>query len=374
MQDVLIRSSSLTADEIAQLQAQRDYPSVSILMPIYGNAPDERQQTPIRVKNLLRQAEDRLLKEFPAREIAPLLERLHNLIGEVNYDHGTHGLAIFANAEFARFYYLPFPLDERVCVNHTFATRDLLVARSRSARYFVLSLTEKVSHLYEGVRDHLREIEDFGFPLYLEVEGVQSELPGTFGVEVTQLHDGEEREYFNRVQHALESALAQEPLPLALSGVERTLVRFDEATTHKGKPKFNVVARLNGNYEKVRLQEMSSKIWPLVEQSLKAGQSRVKQRVEDAAGAGRQATGLREVWKAAQAGRVDTLLVEENYHQAVRAQNSGLHLSAEGEGFGNIDDAVDAVIEQVLKTGGELSFFAAEELASYQHIAAVLRY
>ena len=374
MQDVLTRSYSLTTDEIAQLQAQRDYPSVSILLPIYGNAPDERQQTPIRVKNLLRQAEERLLKEFPARDIAPLLDRLHAMTNEVDYDHGTHGLAIFANAGFARFYYLPFAVDERVSINHTFATRDLIVARSRSTRYFVLSLTEKNAHLYEGVRDHLREIEDFGFPVEREIEGVKTELPGTFGVEVTKLHDGEEREYFSRVQHALEGALSQEPLPLALSGVERTLAYFDEATTHKGKPKFAVVARLTGNYEKVRLREMSSKIWPMVEASMKTAQNRVKVRLDDATSANRKATGLREVWKAAQGSRVDTLLVEATYQQATRTNGRGLQHAAEGEGFDSLNAAVDAIIEQVLKTGGEISFFADDELAPYEHIAAILRY
>ncbi len=374
MQDVLTRSYSLTTDEIAQLQAQRDYPSVSILLPIYGNAPDERQQTPIRVKNLLRQAEERLLKEFPARDIAPLLDRLHAMVTEVDYDHGTHGLAIFASANFARFYYLPFPVDERLGINHHFATRDLIIARSRSSRYFVLSLTEKSAHLYEGVRDQLREIEDFGFPVEREIEGVKTELPGTFGVEVTKLHDGEEREYFSRVQRALEGALAQEPLPLALAGVERTLAYFDEATSHKGKPKFNVVARLTGNYEKVRLREMAGKIWPMVETSMKAGQKRVKERLADATSANRKVTGLREVWKAAQAGRVDTLLAEESYHPATRTNGKGLRHAAEGEGFASLDDAVDAIIQQVLSTGGEVTFFDADELAHDEHIAAVLRY
>jgi len=374
MQDVLTRSYSLTNDEIAQLREQRDYPSVSIFVPIYGTAPDERQQTPIRVKNLLREAEERLLKDSSARDQAPLLERLHGMAADIDYDRGTRGLALFASAGFSRFYYLPFPVDERVAINHTFATRDLVIARHRSTRYFVLSLTEKVARLYEGVRDHLREIEDFGFPVERDIDGVRSELPGTYGVEVTTLHDKEEREYLNRVQHALELALAEEQLPLALSGVERTLVYFDEATAHKGKPRFNIVARLTGNYEKLPLRDMESKIWPLVEQGLKAGLERVKERLEDAVSGKRQAVGLREVWKAAQEGRVDTLLVEDTYHQAARSQGNGLHLTAEAEGFGTLDDAVDAVIEQVLKTSGEVFFFAADELASHQHIAAILRY
>lgn len=374
MIDVLTRTNGLTQEDIRELQEQRDYPSVSILLPVYAASPDNRQQTPIRVKNLVRDAEDRLLKEFARRDLEALLERLHGLAADVDYNHSAFGLALFASASYARSFSLPFPVEERVCINHTFATRDLVLARHRSPRYHVLSLTEKAAHFYDGVRDHLREVEDFGFPVWRDREGVETELPGSFGIEYTSLHDKEEREYFNRVEHALESVQYHDPVPLALVGVERTLVYFDEVTAHKGKPKFNVVARLHGNFEKLPQRELESKIWPLVEQGMKAGLERVKMRLEDAAGGNRKATGLREVWKAAHEGRVDTLLVEENYHQAARAQDTGLHLMEAPEGNGALEDAVDDTIEQVLGTKGEVYFFAPGGLAHCERIAAILRY
>jgi hypothetical protein len=358
------------------LQQQHEYPSISILLPIYPNSPDDRQQTPIRVKNLMREAEDRLKKEFTQRDIAPVLERLTNLGTDIDYDHGTQGMAIFVNANFARIFYLPFSVEERVAINHGFATRDLVIAKHRSTRYFVLSLTQKVAHLYEGMRDHLREIEDFGFPMPIEIKGVENELPNTYHVEVTTLHDKYEREFFQRVEAAIESAMNQEHIPLALVGVERTLAYFDEVAFEKTKPKFSVVARLHGAYEKLPLREMETKIWPLVEEGLKGGNSRVIERLGDASGNGRKATGLREVWKAAQEARIDTLLVEENYHQAARAQESGLHLvdATEREAPDVLDDAVDETIEQVLNTGGDIVFFAPGELQDHEHIAAILRY
>ncbi len=374
MQDVLTRNHGLSQEDIRELQEQRDYPSVSILLPVYAASAEDRHQTPIRVKNLVREAEERLLKEFARRDIAELLDRLHGLAAGIDYERGAFGLALFANSAYAKLFYLPFLVEERVCVNHAFATRELVLARHRSPRYHVLSLTEKAAYFYDGVRDRLREVEDFGFPVRRDVDGVEVELPDTFGVEVTALHDREERDYFNRVEHALESVQNHAPVPLALAGVERTLVYFDEATAHRGKPKFNAVARLHGNFEKLSLRELETKIWPLVEQGMKAGLERVKMRLEDAAGDNRKATGLREVWEAARQGRVDTLLVEENYQQTARVTDTGLQVADAPAGSDVLHDAVDDTLEQVLGTKGEVYFFAPGELAGYGHIAAILRY
>jgi hypothetical protein len=371
----LRQSAGMNPQEIAQLQAQTEYPSVSILMPIYAASPDNRQQTPIRIKNLLRQAEERLRAEFSERDLEPLHARLQDLATNVDSEQAAHGLALFASPGFSRMYYLPFPVQERVSVNHGFATRDLVQAHVQSPRYLALSLSEKTTHLLEGVRDHLREIEDCGFPVTLEVEGVRSELPGTYGIETTRLHDREEREYFNRVQHALEAILARQNLPIALIGTTRTLAFFDEVTQHKGKPRFHVIARLTGNYEKLPRRDLEAKLWPLVEEGLHAELQQVKERYDNAS-TDHQACGLRYVWRAANEGRVDTLLVEEDYYQPARIRDKTLHFLADGarDGEGAPEDAVDETIAAVLNTGGNVVFFKPGELESCQRIAAILRY
>lgn len=368
-------NSHMNPQDIAQLQAHKEYPSVSILLPVYAASPDNRQQTPIRVKNLLRQAEERLHTEFSDRDLEPLHNRLRDLATQLDSEHPAHGLALFASPGFGKLCYLPFSVPERVYVNHGFLTRDLVVGHKRDARYLVLSLTEKIAHLYEGSRDQLREIESGGFPVTRAVEGVEVELPSTFGVEPTALHDGEEREYFNRVEHALRNLLAPRPLPVALSGTTRTLAYFDEVTQHKGKSKFEIIARLSGNYEKLPRRELAAKIWPLVEESFKANLSREKQRLEDAV-TNHKATGLRFVWRAAHEGRVDTLLVEEDYFQTARIRDNTLHFINEdtNDGGGAFEDAVDDTITTVMQAGGTVHFFAPGELTAYERIAALLRY
>ena len=74
-------------------------------------------------------------------------------------------IAINARTNMAREYVLPFTLNERVVVDDTFFTRDLVHALNRARRYWVLSLSEQATRLYSGTREDLEEITTGGFPM-----------------------------------------------------------------------------------------------------------------------------------------------------------------------------------------------------------------
>ena len=85
--------------DVRLLQTIREYPSVSIILPTYRTAP-ENLKDPIRVKNLVKEAEDRLLQEFTWREVDSLTTHLHNLVERLDYQYMTEGLAIYVNKDF----------------------------------------------------------------------------------------------------------------------------------------------------------------------------------------------------------------------------------------------------------------------------------
>src|SRR5215470_11304854 len=97
----------LSRSDLKSLQAHRDYPSVSILAPTHRTAPSNKQD-PIKVKNLLRKAIDRLHGEFKKREVAAVVANLQRLVGEVDWEHTLDGLALFASRERSRAITLPF--------------------------------------------------------------------------------------------------------------------------------------------------------------------------------------------------------------------------------------------------------------------------
>ncbi len=357
--------------DIQIVQAASSHPSLTITLPTHRTSPDN-QQDPIRVRNLVAQAKEQLRAEFSSREIAPLVDRLDALVAAIDYRHALDGLVLFVNKEFDAKFYLPYSVPERVVVADKFLTRDLVFAMNRTPRYWVLALSEQPTRLFEGVGDTLVEILDGGFPMTHEGPGGAAPLPGGFGVNPSAHRDERHRQFFRSVDAALKPFLAEDPLPLGVVGVDRYLSFWDEVSTHKEFLR----ATLLGNYDHASIHELGKAVWPLVEQ---AQAERVQRHLDELDGyvsQARVATTVGEAWRKANEGRGKLLLVEKDYHEAGKLDETGfLLLPVDDPSAADvIPDAVDEVIETVLNKGGEVVFTENGQLDAYQRIALVLRY
>ncbi len=311
----------MNRNDIKLLQSIRGYPAVSILLPTHRTSPDNRQD-PIRVKNLVKAAAERLLGEFAKRDVETILARLETLAGQIDYHYTLDGLAMFVNRDLARKFYLPFTLKERVVIDETFATRDLVFALNRGLRYWVLSLSEQPTRLYEGWRDTLVEITEGGFPMTHEGPGGAEPLPGGFGVKKSAYRDERHRQFFRQVDAAFGKLAAEDPLPLVLVGVDRYLAFFNEVSKHKAA----VIATLTGSHDKTAPHELAKLVWPLAQANLLSRrQEQAMQALNTARAANKFAAGVDEVWDLARDGRGAILLVEEDFHYPATLDASGLH-------------------------------------------------
>jgi len=86
------------------------------------------------------------------------------------------------------------------------------------------------------------------------------------------------------------------------------------------------------------------------------------------------AVGLDDCWRLAQEGRIDTLLLEEDYRQAGVVNGLTLELVEDATAPGVVDDLLDELAEQVVQTGGRVAFLENGSLAEYSRVGAVLRY
>ena len=361
----------MNRQDVQSLQQVSGYPALTITIPTHRTSPDN-QQDPIRVRNLVAQATERLLGEFSKREIDPLLTHLDGLVADINYRHTLDGLVLCANKDFAVKHYLPFTLPERVVVGETFFTRDLVFAMNRTSRYWVLVLSEQPTRLYEGTRDTLVEVQTGGFPLTHEGPGGETALPGGFGVNVSAIRDERHRQFFRSVDEAITPILAGDPLPLAVVGVDRQQSFFHEVTANRGA----ILTTLNGSHDKTTPAELAKLVWPLVEAGFAENRQQYMADLDRAIGEQKVASTVGEVWRFAKEGRGRLLLVEEDFHVPGQLDETGIHLSPADDPAapGVIDDAVDEIIETVLSKQGRVVFVPNGQLAIHQHIALVLRY
>lgn len=357
--------------DVQILQDARSYPSVTITMPTHRTSPDNRQD-PIRLRNLITQAADRLRAECSARETESLETRLTELAREFDHAYALDGLALFANREMARSYSLPFALKERVVVDESFATRDLVHALHRAQRYWTLVLSEKPTRLLEGSGDTLVEVSEAGFPMIHEGPGGEAPLPGGTGINTSAYRDDHHRQFFRRVDAGLRTVLTDDALPVVLVGVDRYLAFFREVTGHEDA----ILTTVAGSHGRTSASALAKLVWPPVEEALAARRREVKSELARAVGAGKVASTIGEAWRFAREGRGALLLVEEGFHYPAVADPSGWLLSpaVDASAPGVLDDAVDEVIEVTLSKQGQVVFLPDGELTDHQRIALILRY
>jgi hypothetical protein len=348
------------------IQSFHQYPCVSILLPTHRTAPDN-QKDAIRLKNLAKEAEERLRQEFDKRDIDPLVDRIHDLVATIDVQHNLDGMALYINREFAEKIDLPFSVRERVIIDHTFATRDLIMGMNRAFRYYVLKLTGKGAHLYEAYRDTLRESTANGFPHEFNpgLTEKKTEKPDN-------LQDGAYREFVNQVDKRFNEVYNINPMDVVTVGVVRNLALYREVADHPDR----ILHEVEGNYEHLSAHDLGKLVWPQVKDLLQALRHRVLDELGAAMGAKKVASGLDDVWQLSNTGRASVLVVEEGYFQPglIDRETRQLTLVEDSKAPGVVDDVVDEIAEFVMHQGGRVVFVEDGRLAEHQRIALILRY
>lgn len=360
----------MNQQDIRLLQQITGHPCVTITLPTHRTVPENRQD-PLRLKNLVKETTDRLLNEFDKREMEALLKRLENLTNTFDFQKSLDGLALFVNQDFGRAFRLPFTIKERVVVDETFFTRDLVHAINHSTRYWVLALSEKPTRLYEGFNHELTEIEEGGFPMIHEGPGGEAPLPGGFGVRKSAHRDERHRQFFRKVDESLKPFLANDPLPLFVVGVDRYHAFFNEVSAHTNA----VAGRGTGSHDKTSPHELGELVQPLVDQHRDGKRLEALEQLERAVSERKYVSTIGEVWRLANEGRGDLLLIEEDFHYPGRLDENGVLVRADDPSApGVMGDAVDEIIETVLNKQGRVVFVENGRLEEHRRIAMILRF
>lgn len=364
----------LTLNTVQQLQSMTARPSVTITLPTYRTSPDN-QKDPIRLKNLLTEALRRLEEGFGKRETADLGARLQALADEVDHEHNLDGLVLFASAEYAGVFKVPYRLPERVAIDDTFLTRDLVFAINRTPLYWVLLLSEDPTRLYLGRKTDLSEVREYGFPMVHTGPGGKTALQTEEGANnPSRQRDRALAAFMRDVDAGLGQAVTEAPFPVVVVGVSRNLAPLNEV----GKNLAQVVAQIEGGHTYLSEHDLGQLVWPHAREALRERRQDIFGDIEQAVGQQRFVTDLDECWQAAQDGRVETMVVEENLHHPAEVSEDGRRLklleSAAGEGEEALADAVDEMIEAVMGRGGRVVFVEDGELAEHSGLVMLTRY
>jgi hypothetical protein len=362
-------------DEILELQKINSYPSVSILMPTHRTFPDNKQDS-IRLRNLAAVARKRLVKEFDKKESEKILSSIDKKIEEIDFNYAKDGLAIFANNETTRLFEFPFPVQERVIIDKTFATRDLVFAYNRSQPYYVVVINDKYTKIYTGIRENLTEVKHPSLPV---ANFIHENKDGMEDVSYNdRVVENEQRlkNFYREADDILKQLIGTEQIPFIITGTPRQTSMYRDIT----RLGHNLFGEVHGSYENSSEAELAKLAWPVAKESFAEKRKLILEEVEKAIKAKKFASGIDEVWKLAAEGRAQVLLTEINFsYPAVLSEAGQLAASDKLNGSSGtkgevIEDAVDEIIESVVSKGGRAVFFDNGKLAEFGKIAMILRY
>jgi Bacterial archaeo-eukaryotic release factor family 3 len=334
---------------LLELQGQRAYPSITLLMNTTPGYLFDASET-ASAKRLVEQADTRLKGDVDDATRTRLIETLLQLIDEQSTERSAMAVAFCVSANYAAAVHLGREVDERVVIDETFATRDLVADLNRTARYRVVAISDRTIRMFVGDRNRLVEDRGESWPFVRETEHTTD----SWTRDLTQRL---------RAEHA------QFPLPTVVAGVERTVRRCITPDV------VDVIGFIPGNHDKTSWVDLHHAAWPLVTDWLRTDTSRALAALDRARSARLYAGGIDEIWPLANDGRIELLVVEEQYSMPARVDsNQQVHLATDREAVDVIDDIVDETIEAVLLHGGNAVIVGQGDLQSEDRISAILRY
>ena len=383
---------TVTIEELRELAQHSQDPSISIFMQTY-RAGRETQQGPVRLRNLLREAENQLQQRgMRPPDMAAILQPAQELAEDALFwQHQQDGLALYLAAGDFHTYRLPYAVDEQLVIDSTYYFKPVLPFFTNNGRYYILAISQDQVRLFEGTRYSVQQMDlPQGTPGSLEealqFDDQEKQLQfhtGTAqgGMRAGMFHghgQGDEvqkeriERYLNLVDAGLKPWYNRLQAPFVLAGVDYLLPIYRKVSEYK-----NVLPEgVTGNPENLRAEELQAQVWPLVEPYFRQELETVIEQYHQLAGSGKAAHDLTEVVPAAYFGRVDSMIV------AVDVQVWGEFDAATGvlkrhaaEKQSESDIALlDAAAMQTLLNGGGVYGLPLAEMPADSPVAAVFRY
>jgi len=362
---------------------------VSLFMPTH-RAGRETEQNPIRLKNLLREVEDRLLaKHLRPAAVKEMLKAPYRLLHDKGFwQRQSDGLVLFFSAEGLQVFRLPLVFEEMVVISRRFHVKPVLPLLTSDGLFHILALSQNQVRLLEGTRHTVDEVALEGVPQSLADAFPDAALdkqlqfhtgtPGGGGKRAAMFygHDissaTKERllRWFRMIDRKLHELLADRQSPLVLAGVDYLFPIYKEANTYAHL----VDEGISGNPEGLKPEGLHTQAWERVEPVFRQSREASLAHYRRLAGTGQTSTDVNEAVLAAHHGRIDVLFVPIGVHVWGRfdpqQEQVAIHASPEpGD-----EDLLDLSAIRTLVNGGMVYAVTPDEIPEKALLAAVLRY
>ncbi len=381
----------LTNNDLATLINFQDDLCITIYLPTF-RAGVETRQGRIRLKNLIREAEQRLIDSgLRSSQASHLLEPLKKLtIDDLFWQHQRDGLAIFLSSDIFNYYHLPINFDEFLQVGRRFHLKPLLPLLSGNGLYYVLAVSQNAVRFLQCTRASVKELELEHIPHSLAeamhyddperqlqyhtntLEGSNRQAAAIFHGQGVGTDDAKDNilRYFRLIDRGLLEVLREENSPLFLVGVGFLHSIYREANTYA----YLSSEGIPGNPEELSAEDLQTMVWPLAEQYFRQAEQEALTRFGPLKGTGRTTYNIIEAAPAACNGRVEALFMAQGAEQwgSLDAQTNTVSIHPQAQP--GDEDLFDFTAIQTIINGGKVYMQKQDGVPDGQELAALYRY
>ncbi len=383
--------NTFTLENLRTLLECQEGPCISIYLPTHTKGGDT-QQDPIRLKNLLKTAEEQLMqREMRTVSAKELLAPAQDLISDTRFwSHQSNGLAIFISEGQFILHSVPLAFDELVVVSERHHVKPLLQLLTGDGRFYVLALSQNQVRLLEGTKFSVIEMELDDIPAskqealgYDEFEkqikwhGQKPPSPagkqsGIFHGHGEGVDDSKDQIllFFRAVDKGLRDKVHCDGNPLILAAVDYLVPIYRDANTC---PKL-LDEWISGNPEGLSVEQIHQQAWKIIEPHFALAQKQAVERYHGLAGTGKTSPHLDSVIRAAYSGRVDTLFVPVGVQRWGKVNPDDFSSEPHDEQMAGDEDLLDAAAIQTILNGGTVYAVQPDQVPDNRYIAAILRY
>jgi len=378
---------SLSYAEFHRLSQSASDDSVSIYLPTHVAGP-EIQQDPIRLKNLLVEAQGKL--EATGMDSTAAEQLLRPAIARLDRDrfwrHQSHGLALFLTPDSQAIYRLPLSVESLVVVSDRFHLTPLLPLFFEDRYFYLLALSQNQVRLFQSTRYAISEVtlEDVPTSLAAALQyddpeehlqfhsgGGAGEAPTYHGQGVGTTDDKEGiRRFFAKLNAGLHPYLNGETAPLVLAAVDYLHPLYHEANTYPHLMETGV----QGNPDVMPSDELRQAAWKTVAAHLEQSHQQAVDQYHTLKGTGKASDRLAELVTAAHRGQVDVLFTRAHAHRWGQFEPESGQIEQHEQPHPRDRDLLDVAAVQTFLQGGSVYVLDAAAMPTDAPAAAVYRY
>ncbi len=365
---------------------------VSMYMPTHS-VGREVQQDPIRFKNLVDKAEEKLVNGGMRRpnvvELLKPARQLHD--DQVFWQHQSSGLVVFLTQGMFRAYRLPLDLDTLLVIADRFHIKPLITLLNDEGYVYILALSQSGTHLFQATHYSMQELELTDVPGSLEEfrnrghakphvqmhtqaqpSGGGGDRAGVFhGQGIDKDSAAELRQYFNQIDKAVTDALSGSRVPLVLAGLKELLPIYEQVNTYT----YLMPQGIERNPETLSEKELWEKGWTIVAPRFQREKEEALSRYRYLrANKDLTTTELEDIVPAAYHGRIDTLLVAQDAHCWGIYESDMNKVTVQGDPNTENEDLLDFAAAHTLLKSGAVHMLEPDQMPDQAQAAAILRY